>query len=420
MGDQTPVSELTPFQVDNLLLLIGANPLPNYVAAHLLARDRATTKIMLVCSKDTRDEAAKRLKERLTADGFDKIEYCEVEEANPPDIRNKVTALIPALSGSIGLHYTGGTKAMSVHAYLALQEQADNRTQYSYLDARRLQLQIETSGALRTIPDVGRLLLHPLTIRVLLEMHDLDKFKKKMQATPLWPDAASVLAELYTDVIKSTAWREWCKGTMRELDKKDRLQLKETKKLGEIRIGHIPDSAVQEAFLALYPTYTLETAFTTLAQAVGIKNSSDDLAKWFDGEWLEHYVLHTLKPLKDSGVLHDLVMTINPDLTETDFEFDVAGIRGYQLFAFSVSTTSEKGLLKSKLLEAVVRAEQMGGSEARVALVCYASPKDVQKLEGEINTLFRQRQLTKIFGRDDLLDLHAKVEHWVNTSKGGA
>lgn len=411
--------DLDPYQVDNLLLLIGGNPLPNYVAAQLLAKDRTTTKIILVCSRDTRDEAARRIEQQLRDEGFDKVDYCEVEEANPQNIRNQVTQAIQGLSGSIGLHYTGGTKAMAVHAYLAVQAQADSSTQYSYLDARRLELQIETSGGLHTIPDVGLLLPHPLTIRTLLELHDLNKFKKEMQATPLWPDAAGVLTVMHTDVAKSTAWREWCQGTLRDQTRKG--NLKATNKLGEILIRHIPDSAVQEAFLALYPDYTSETAFTALAQAVGIKNSSDDLAKWFDGEWLEHYVLHTLKPLKESGVLRELVMTINPDLggSDSNFEFDVAGIRGYQLFAFSVSTTSEKRLLKSKLLEAVVRAEQMGGSEARVALVCCASRDDVKNLEREIAKLFRQSKLAKVFGRDDLLDLHDQVAHWINTSRAG-
>ncbi len=410
--------EIEPHQVDNLLLLIGGNPLPNYVAAQLLARDCVTTKVILVCSKDTRDEAARRIDLQLRAEGFGSIAYCEVEEANPQNIRNQVTQAIRALSGSIGLHYTGGTKAMAVHAYLAVQIQAGGRAQYSYLDARKLELQVETGDALCTIPDVGRLLPQPLTIKTLLALHGLVKFKKEMQATPLWPNTAGVLAELHADVAKSKAWREWCIGTLRDQAKKG--NLKATNKLGEVLIEHIPDSAVQETFLALYPDLTPKTALTALAQIVGIKNSSDDLAKWFDGEWLEHYVLHTLQPLKTLGLFHELAMTIEPELEYNHtFEFDVAGMRGYQLFAFSVSTTSEKGLLKHKLLEAVVRAEQMGGSEARVALVCCANPDEVQKLEREIKTLFRQRQLTKVFGRDDLLTLRDRVEEWVTAARNG-
>ena len=406
---------LDPYQVDNLLLLIGGNPLPNYVAAQLLTKDRATTKIILVCSADTRDEAAQRIERQLKAEGFGSITYCEVEEANPQNIRSQVTQAIQGLSGSIGLHYTGGTKAMSVHAYLALQTKADSRAQYSYLDARRLELQIETGGTPHTIPDIGMRLQSPLTIEVLLKLHDLDHLKQDMKDMPIWAATAQTLAELYTDADRARGWREWCNRTLR--NEKDLLP---TASLSTVAIKDIPSAAVQASFLVTYPDLTSDDSLIRLAENVGmpVNKRKVHLAKWLDGEWLEHYVFHTLQPLKDNGMLHDLRMTINPDLTKTDFEFDVAGIRGYQLFAFSVSTASPRHL-KSKLLEVVVRAEQMGGSEARVALVCCASREDVQKLEHEIATLFRQRQVTRVFGRDDLLDLHDKVANWISNPGQG-
>ena len=407
---------LDPYQVDNLLLLIGGNPLPNYVAAQLLTKDRATTKIILVCSADTRDEAARRIERQLKVEGFGSITYCEVEEANPQDIRNQVMRAIQGLSGSIGLHYTGGTKAMSVHAYLALQTKADSRAQYSYLDARRLELQIETGGRLGTIPDVGMLLPRPLRIETLLKLHKLeDLTDQSMQVTPLWPDAAQALAKLYTDADRAKGWRAWCDRTLR--NEKDLLP---TASLSTMAIKDIPSAAVQAAFLAEYPDLTADDSLIRLAEKVGmpVNKRKVHLAKWFDGEWLEHHVLHTL--IKPPSQFHELVMTIEPELGKNHtFEFDVAGIRGYQLFAFSVSTASKKDRLKAKLLEAVVRAEQMGGSEARVALVCCADLEMVDTLKSEIATLFRQRQVTRVFGRDDLLDLHNKVANWISNPGQG-
>lgn len=398
------------YKVDSLFLLIGGNPLPNYVAARVLAHK--DTQIILVCSSDTRDEAAKRLAQLLRAEGFQHLKHCEVEEANPRDIRNQVTQRLSSLTGTtIGLHYTGGTKAMSVHAYLAIRDAAQRSVQYSYLDARTLALHIEQphdKGL--TLPDVGMLLDPPLSIKALLELHDLDEMKQPMKLETTWPDQAMVLAEWHTDDDQVQTWRTWCYSTLRNKD-----GLLDTTILRGVSISDIPIGALREAFLRRYGDLDPTNSLVALAEKAGmpLKKNKKHLAKWFDGDWLEQYVMHKLKPLRENGLLHELVMTLNPDLKETDFEFDVAGMRGYQLFAFSVSTDSGKGLLKSKLLEAVVRAEQMGGSETRVALVCCANSKTVVKLESEIRTLFRQRQLTKVFGQADLLDLDAKVADWI-------
>ncbi len=408
------MNDLQAYQVDNLLLLVGSNPLPNYVAARLLAKDPATTQIMLVCSRETCEEMGQHIAQQLRNDGFTKIDYCEVEESNPPHIRNQIASKVQGLQGSIGLHYTGGTKAMSVHAYLALQAHAHQRTQYSYLDARSLELKIESplngGHTLVSIPGVRELLQPALTITDLLKLHGL---AEKSSSEPVrWLDAARALVEFHTNTAQAKAWRGWCEQSLRNKD------LLPTSKLRNILIKDIPSAKVQTAFLDTYPDLKPEDSITRLAEKVGIpiNGKSDELAGWFDGKWLEHYVLDTLQPLQAAGIFDELRMSVQPDLGQggDNFEFDVAGIRGYQLFALSITTATRKGLLKSKLLEVIVRAEQMGGSEAQVALVCCAERSDIVKLEAEIGNLFRQRQLTKIFGKDSLLTLRDEVEAWVH------
>ena len=70
--------------------------------------------------------------------------------------------------------------------------------------------------------------------------------------------------------------------------------------------------------------------------------------------------------LTDVGTNYVSVDEANTQL----FEFDVAATRGYRLFALSCTASSDKDLCKSKLFEAFHRARQMGGDEARVALLC--------------------------------------------------
>jgi hypothetical protein len=420
------MSEVTRFKVDNLMLLVGSNPLPNYVAAQVLAKDPATTRIILVCSHDTRDEAAKRLTKLLNEQGFAAIAHYEVDEADPEQIHREVANVVRSLSGTIGLDYTGGTKAMSVHAYQAVKDTAHHRAQYIYLDARSLSMKISSAmivgGTTQTLAKVGQYLPSgALTIKRLLALHDLNALKQEMQTEARWPEAAHLLAELHTDAARAQAWREWCNKALRAPDKRHRLQLKERNQLVDVTLADIPDDAVKQTFIALHPDFGSSTTFKALGEHFQIKSDSKSLAKWFDGEWLESYILHTLQPLQATGFVDELVMTIEPKLVHQDqtFEFDVAALRGYQLFAFSATTISGKGDLKPKLLEAITRSRQMGGDEARVALVCCAIPGDVQNLEAEIATLFRQRTLTKVFGRDDLLDLREKVESWILDVEAG-
>lgn len=105
---------------------------------------------------------------------------------------------------------------------------------------------------------------------------------------------------------------------------------------------------------------------------------------------------------------------------KTKFQFDVAFTRGHQLFAISCTTITDRSNCKQKLFEAYIRAQQLGGSEARIALVCCASPKDVSDLRTQISNVLKPKpdavaQDTKItvFGRKDLPNLANKLAEWV-------
>jgi hypothetical protein len=93
-----------------------------------------------------------------------------------------------------------------------------------------------------------------------------------------------------------------------------------------------------------------------------------------------------------------------------NFEFDVAFLRGYQLFALSCTTDTEPGLCKLKLFEAYRRARQMGGDEARVALVCcYEKPDKIKK--AFISQIKDDK--VKVFGSGDLANLSEELKTWI-------
>jgi hypothetical protein len=66
------MSQLDDYQVDHLILLVGGNPLPNYVAARVLTKEDA--KVSLIYSEDS-ETIADRLKEALGKD----VEFTSTE-----------------------------------------------------------------------------------------------------------------------------------------------------------------------------------------------------------------------------------------------------------------------------------------------------------------------------------------------------
>jgi hypothetical protein len=150
----------------------------------------------------------------------------------------------------------------------------------------------------------------------------------------------------------------------------------------------------------------------------------ESACKWLDGEWLEHYVLQQVQKIPKEFAIHDSATSfwiknpINPK--NTKFQFDVAFMRGYQLFAISCTTIDRKFDCKSKLFEAFIRARQLGGDEARVALVCCVNQADANALETEIVNVLnptpdsgKRDYKIAVFGRDDLLNLSERIAEWI-------
>src|SRR5690606_10157904 len=85
---------------------------------------------------------------------------------------------------------------------------------------------------------------------------------------------------------------------------------------------------------------------------------------------------------------------------KTEFEVDVALIRGHRLYVVSCTTAQEKALCKSKLFEVAMRARHMGGDLARSALVCLRD--DVGQLRSDIASVWDAPNGPAVFGLADL------------------
>jgi hypothetical protein len=387
-------------RVDHLLLLVGKNPLPNAVAGKLLVKSGGS--ITLLHTKGTA-AAAGRLAEFLSPTKFS--DPVSVEEADAHSIYQGIFKALSSSHGqSVGLHYTGGTKAMSVHAYAAARRWSEKEKQplpqFSYLDARTLHLVIDPNDPLSCTPQfcfVGDKVNISLDHLISLHGWEFNKAKPRPRTTPALPKTAAALAKLHSTPEGIAAWKSYCKDAqVLPMPTSDEL-----KGLGV---------ALREEFSAC-PGEHIEVAAT-------IKRLNLD-NKWLTGGfWLEQHVLQCLLDLNEEHPdlsLHDCSQGVKPKVGKNqDFDLDVVALRGYQLFAFSCGVKvkpEERGELKLKLFEAYVRARQLGGDEARVALV--STSADPQSLEEELERDINAEGQIKVFGQEHLGKLKEKLGCWI-------
>ncbi len=467
------MSELLDYQVDHLLLLVGSNPVPNAVAGRLLTTTAGT--ITLIHSKDG-FKLAQRLKSWFVRAGYSagKIDFKEVKESDSHSVSTVVhqalneyehTVLGENKSDSnsanearevrVGINYTGGTKVMSVHAYRALENWINEPKRhtlfsrnpiFSYLDARTLDMCFEPARGRPTTIDVGRKV--EISIDDLLELHNWKLEKSPTREAELSQSAAALLA-IHSREADTEVWTQWLHDSLfRNAKRPDTVRLpfwvfqagkelqgqfevkqsgfearwKSNTDLQKLAISWPNLSALRETMSNVLGQSDAEYLNFTAARGKGCKDEQD-FCKWLSGTWLESAVLSALQNCSQELDLQECCMDLQPEMLhngtgKTGFQFDVAAIRGYQLFAFSCSTESGedrggRGRLKQKLFEAYVRARQMGGDEACVALVCCAKQEMADELENEIRHVFNQKGRIRVFGRGDLVNLTENIADWI-------
>ena len=152
-------ADFAPYQTDALFLLIGTNPLPNYVAARLLAKNDGFVCLLHTPGRKGTAEVANRLQRKLEKDSPDlTVIRREIDEIDGDLISSKITEIVKAIPStveSVGLNYSGGTKPMAVHTYHELSAAFPDGC-FSYLDARSLKMVINRRDDPTQAIKVGR------------------------------------------------------------------------------------------------------------------------------------------------------------------------------------------------------------------------------------------------------------------------
>jgi hypothetical protein len=394
------------FRTDHLLLLIGANPLPNYVAAHLLTTP--TSKVHLLHSAAT-SNVAKALR-GLLQKHHPKLEFAfwQIDSANGAQIRKQVQAIVGEFerTESVGLHYTGGTKAMSVHAYRKLSEKRPDAL-FSYLEAQTLSLRVEHADDSLTREIQVQHGCH-VTLEELMSLHGYG-LQNPLRTEAKHTAITTLLAELCADSTTYKPWRRWLEqafGRDKEIDQ---------------ALYALCESTINPELNALAALLKEHIGGDITLEAIARLLEAKDFAAtatWFNGKWLEEYTLLHLGQIAQDLRIESYTISLKAKKglekkRFREFELDLAAMRGYQLFAFSCRASDLKEQCKEHLLEVVIRAKQLGGDEAKAGLVCFVDRPEA--LEDEINETWFQderKKQVRVFGRKHLLTLDSHLRDW--------
>ncbi len=351
MSDNQIPEEL---KCDHLFLLVGGNPLPNWVAARLLLRENG--KVYLVYSDDTK-KIAEQLSQFLEKKKFEEPEYIPVSDPYASDkILSEIVrkGLKKITSGQVGLNYTGGTKVMSVHAYRTIENQLPKGVPapiFSYLDPQNLEMRFDNGQnyPVGLNPDAS------LNLRELLSIHDI-QIKGGIKQAPIAEPVVEVLEKLHRTKSGRKDWLDWIKKL------KDCDQNRQTLEWPDI---------VESVAIALAQDLPLTISLKELCEKGAWPfDKPGQLIHWLEGPWMESHVAGIIQRGCKELHVSDYGFNLETKHKKFNFEGDVITIRGYQCHFISCYTGSTKGPCKRKLFEVFTRARQIGGDEARVALVC--------------------------------------------------
>lgn len=386
---------LDEYKSDNLFLVIGNNPLPNYVAIRLLSHK--DTKYHFIYTTETY-QIVEKLINVLKIDN-NNINRIIVDQSNTCEIYSKVVKAAKDKL-KVCLHYTSGTKTMSLHAYRAIYDTVNNSENdpiFSYLDAQTLELLIErTNNSLLTFK-VGLLINPPPTITDLMALHGLSP--RSLNTDIFRVDVCTQLLK-----VDRNEMRDWCDINL----KKPNGRFKSVTDLSQVVLP------IHNTFTKMIPFWENCANLGELSQKWN-KNVTF-IAEYLDGKWLEHYVFSQLEQIAKQCNIQEMVLSLIPN--EQAFEIDIVALKGYQLIAISCTTSYRKGLLKEKLFEAFIRGRQLGGDEAKIGLVCFINENDdftAQQIKEEINVAWNLRNKFAVFGYEDLEYLSQNLKNWFDS-----
>lgn len=411
------------YDFTDLVLLIGTNPLPNYVVAdYFLQKNDKLEKIWFLHSEENRENIQKgtepfatKLQEILQKKYPErKIDY-KIKNLAIPDVGNSasikttvndnIIIKIPQKT-KVHLNYTGGTKSMGTHTYRAFEQNEKSLDMsYSYLDARKFKLVFDDDYA-ETSEDLRN------TVKIdfanLIELHGYERINDVKECSIF-----NCVCEKFTDLIKENRIENFFINDQKNNQgycRKDFRNTSDKTWRFDIDILKKQISTPNDEFLCVLNSLPDDYKFWNQNDWCKIKTDNFKKAMDFiDGDWFEKFVFNTIisKNNENKLLLNDIkinwVIKHNEWQGSQDFELDVIMIKGYQLIGVSCTTDFQKGLCKSKGFEIITRTQQIGGSEAKAILITMCNSELKEKLQNELQLdTGSSKSNILVLGLDDL------------------
>jgi len=362
---------------EKLILLVGSNPLPNYLAAQLLK----PKSLSFIYSPET-EQVKNYLKKVLENMDSDIEEKGIADATDPKCVRGRVQECLGEGS-RVHLHYSGGTKVMATHARMQFREAGYDDRHASYLDERRGVLRFDDGYEISLADHNLR-----LTMDLIVGLHGIERKDRgdSVEQAPTAEDAEKIAKNVFacTELARKLydIHRENGKRVGLEKAKENPIPLSRfIPKDDEFSISNIPEADWNKR------TYK----------------------KWLDflgGGWLEQWVGEIIKGcLAGEGEVEIGVYFRRANGRE--FEIDVSVVRNHRFYLVSCTTDIKLTLCKSKLFEIAMRARQLGGDLARSALVCLLQGSNdkgayVEQLRSDVADIWNAPNTPRGFGLDDL------------------
>lgn len=342
------------------MLLVGSNPLPNFLAAATLRPQRAAL-LFSGGTEGPRERLATALHDALGVTTKDRL----VDPMQAPDVLRSARTLFPHAH----LNYTGGTKVMAAMARLAFAEAGGLPNDASYVDERAGLLRFDDGTSAPLDPsafDVDRCLqLHGVTTQT----------AGARPADPTEADADAIADEV--------------------LDMPGRAgELYEARKL----LGDQP----------------LTVGGRQVPDASWSRKDYDRWERFLGGGWLEAWAAARARDCApDAQIRHG----VNGVRLGRQFEVDVVIVRQHRLYVISCTTDRNKDLCKLKAFEVAARAAHVGGDLARSAFACLADSPVTDRIQMDVESAWDASNPPRIFGLPHLREWHAgdrrSLAHWL-------
>ena len=399
---------------NNLILLIGTNPLPNFVVADYYLHNPRLTHIWLVHSEKTKvqdgtlvyaENLKKAIEKRIDESCLKhkQISISFVSLSNVSDAKqisldiNNLLINKLCEGSSVHLNYTGGTKVMGTHSYLALKNTSKSlEKSYSYLDARTFKIIDDDNGYITTdLRDSVK-----ISFEDLIQLHAFERQNRNFVS--YFPN---VLGK-FKKRINSNCMSEFFNtngGYKRKLFENINKKGELAEKVYQTDVQEIKKYSPNQVFQKVLDSFPDKC--NPINDISEITDSNFKKAvKFLDGLWFEEFIyLVLIENLKEPNIEILLDWEIKKSNWKTNFQLDVILVKGYQLIGISCTTSRSKPLCKSKGFEIIQRTKQIGGDEARAILFTLLDDANKTELQNElIEDTGGAMSNILVFGFDDI------------------